>query len=116
MNTQQRMLRALNKVTKWRNVFQGWQLGTRSREDPEGQAVRDHREVTILLRIEVSALTAVLVDKGIISLDDFQEAVIKEAVLLDKGYERRFPGISTTEYSIEYDVQKARETMKDWPP
>src|SRR5438067_1656730 len=39
---------ALNRLTKWRSVFCGWQLGTRSSTDPEAQAVRDHREATML--------------------------------------------------------------------
>lgn len=53
---EERLLAALNKLAKWRSVFAGWQLGTRLKEDPECQAVKDHREVTILLRAEVSAL------------------------------------------------------------
>lgn len=49
---------ALNRLAKWRTVFAGWQLGTRARGDPESDAVRDHREATIMLRAEVNALTA----------------------------------------------------------
>jgi len=41
---------ALNVLAKWRAHFSGWQLGTRPKGDPEGDAVRDHREATILLR------------------------------------------------------------------
>jgi hypothetical protein len=50
-------MKALNRLTKWRNVFVGWQLGTREKGDPEGDAVRDHREQSIILRAEVTALT-----------------------------------------------------------
>lgn len=39
---------ALNRVTKWRSIFTGWQLGTRAKGDPEGDAVRDHRELSII--------------------------------------------------------------------
>lgn len=47
--------RRLEKLGKWRSLFAGWQLGTRLDNDPECQAVRDHREVTMLLRTEVNA-------------------------------------------------------------
>ena len=51
---------ALNRLCKWRAIFAGWQLGTRAKGDPESDAVRDHREVTILLRAEASAMTGLL--------------------------------------------------------
>jgi hypothetical protein len=53
-------IQALNRVAKWRGLFAGWQLGTRPKGDPECDAVRDHREITILLRVEASALTRLL--------------------------------------------------------
>jgi len=56
---------ALNKFAKWRTWFASWQLGTRSDHDGECSAVKDHREVTMLLRAEVNALTKVLIDKGV---------------------------------------------------
>lgn len=31
----------LQRLGKWRTVFASWQLGTRSKNDPEAQAVRD---------------------------------------------------------------------------
>ena len=57
--------RAMNRLAKWRSVFAGWQLGTRQIGDPESDAVRDHREVTLLLRAEQSALVLLLIEKGI---------------------------------------------------
>lgn len=46
MTTQhERTMNALNILTKWRVLFTGWQLGTRPKGDPEGDAVREHREL-----------------------------------------------------------------------
>ena len=45
---------ALNRLCKWRAHFAGWQLGTRAKDDPEAQAVRDHRELSMLMRVELS--------------------------------------------------------------
>lgn len=160
---------ALNTITKWRAIFCGWQLGTRLVGDPECDAVRDHREVSILqrvelsaikqilvgqadfsqedlefavakwregmvntedeqeeavqehrgvtlsMRVEISALTALLCEKGIMTLEDFQKAIINECNLLEVDYERRFPGIKATPIGMHfYDVNLAAETMKNW--
>lgn len=105
----------LNKLTKWRAVFAGWQLGTRATDDPECQAVRDHREVTILLRAEVSALEAILVARGLITTEDFQQALLVEARQLDQDYEKKFPGITTSLAGTHFTAQAA-ETMKNWRP
>lgn len=108
--------RTLNRVTKWRGIFTGWQLGTRSNDDPEAQAVRDHREATILLRIEVSALARLMIDKGVFTLDEFHTQLIEEAEYLDKAYAEKFPGMKSTDHGISMDVTRARETMKGWKP
>src|SRR5258707_10424244 len=67
LSGEQRMLAALNRLTKWRTHYAGWQLGTRAKGDPESDAVRDHRELTMLLRVELTALTGLLMRKGVIA-------------------------------------------------
>ena len=106
---------ALEQLCKWRMIFAGWQLGTRSKDDPECQAVRDHREVTILLRAEVSALTAALVKSGVISAREFEDALLKEAQMLDKDYEKKVPGAKSSPEGMVLD-QRAAEWMKAWRP
>lgn len=106
----------LNKLTKWRVVFTGWQLGTRVKGDPEADAVRDHREATILLRAEISALVNLLVEKKIISWEEWSAALQTDAELLDKRYEQRFPGFKTSQYGVDIDVRLAQETTKGWRP
>lgn len=108
--------RVLNRFAKWRSVFAGWQLGTRLATDPESRALRDHREITMLLRAEVSALTALLVEAGVTTPRAFTEHVILEAENLETGYERRFPGMKATDDGITYALPEATETMKDWLP
>src|SRR5258707_8554059 len=55
LSGEQRMLAALNRLTKWRTHYAGWQLGTRAKGDPESDAVRDHRELTMLLRVDLTS-------------------------------------------------------------
>ena len=107
---------ALNKLCKWRTVFAGWQLGTRTKDDPESQAVRDHREVTMLLRAEVSALTSLLIQKGVIQQEEWYNELEKEAERLDKDYERKFPGCRTSQMGVHIDLQVAENWLKNWRP
>lgn len=111
-----RAMNALNKLAKWRTVFAGWQLGTRPKGDPECDAVRDHREVSIVLRCELSALVTLLIEKKVITEDEMAAAMEKEAALLDQDYEQKFPGFKATQDGIDIDVAKARETTKGWRP
>ncbi len=112
----QRCYAACNKLTKWRSVFAGWQLGTRPKGDPECDAVRDHREVTILLRAEVSALAKILLDKGVMTEADFQHGIIEEAELLNKDYEKKFPGMKATDIGIDIDISRASPWLRSWKP
>lgn len=107
---------ALNKLAKWRTVFAGWQLGTRPKGDPECDAVRDHREATILLRAEVSAVAAILLKRGLMTEAEFATELENEAKLLDQAYEVRFPGFKTHQYGIDIDAKLAQETTKGWRP
>jgi hypothetical protein len=106
---------ALNRVTKWRTLLTGWQLGTRAKGDPEGDAVRDHRELTIMLRVEVSALVTILERKGVFTTDEWMDALTFEADELSRLFERKFPGVKATELGLHFD-ERAQEWMKKWRP
>jgi hypothetical protein len=105
---------ALNLVAKWRTLFTGWQVGTRVKGDPEGDAVRDHREVSILLRVESSAMARVLLEKGIITRDEWMAALEAEALELDALYQRQFPGVRASAEGLTID-RRALPWMKGWP-
>jgi|SRR5882724_162947 len=111
----ERTIRALNVLTKWRTLFTGWQLGTRPKGDPEGDAVRDHWEVTILLRAEMSALTGLLERRGVIDRGEWLIALEREAEKLSADYERRFPGVTATETGLTLD-KRSLPWMKGWKP
>lgn len=109
-------LDALNRVAKWRTLFAGWQLGTRPKGDPECDAVRDHREVTILLRVEGSALTGLLLRKGIITEPEWWAALEREANQLSADYADKFPGVTATDQGLIIDPRRAQSWMKGWKP
>lgn len=112
------LMAALEKLTKWRKFFAGWQLGTRDDSDGESKAVRDHREVTILLRAEVSALTGLLIGKGVITQAEFGDALEKEAKQLDRDYSASFPGWSSRPDGMSMKLPEAADTMRrlGFPP
>lgn len=111
--------RRLEKLCKWRMLFAGWQLGTRPDSDPECQAVRNHRELTILLRAEVNALTAIIIEKHLCTAEEFDIQLGDEAKALDEMYEERFPGVTATEHGLCFDVTRVAEIhawMGGWKP
>jgi hypothetical protein len=99
----------LNKLAKWRTVFAAWQLGTSA--DGECRAVKDHREVTIFMRAELSALTGLLIKKGVITQQQFEAALVSEAGQLDHDYEEKFPGFTTGQTRVSMKLPEAAETM-----
>jgi hypothetical protein len=109
---------AVQRLCKWRTVFASLQLGTREEGDPELKAIKDHREVTILLRAEVSTLTGLLIRKGVFTEEEFTVALGEEAEKLSAAYERRFPGMEATDQGIAYDIARIQRegTMQEFPP
>jgi hypothetical protein len=105
----------MNRLCKWRLLLAGWQLGTRPKGDPECDAVSDHRELSLILRAESSALVALLVDKGVITLDEWYGALEREAVQLNADLEQRFPGVTAADDGLRFD-KRALPWIKGWRP
>lgn len=110
--------RVLNKLCKWRKFFASWQLGSRSDTDGECRAVIHHRELSILLRAELTALTTLLIAKGVFTSEELTRAVIAEAKRLDHDYEESYPGWRSTDAGMSMKLPEALETMRKmgFPP
>lgn len=107
-------MRSLNRLAKWRVLLAGWQLGTRVKGDPECDAVKDHREVTLLMRAELSALVSLLVEKGVFTAAEYETALGREAELLSESLSQRFPGVTAVDDGLHIDPVLAKDTMKGW--
>ena len=109
---------ALEKLAKWRKFFASWQLGTVPAADGRYKAVADHREVSILMRAELSALTGLLISKGTFTQEEFRGSLEREAKLLDHEYEERFPGWRSLPEGLSMKLPEAAETMRKmgFPP
>lgn len=106
-NQHARTLAALNRAAKWRSLLAGWQLGTRSDTDPECAAVRDHRDATTMLRIESTALTALLIDKGVFTQHEWDAMLERAATKYETDMEVRFPGVRATDIGLSIDARAA---------
>lgn len=110
--------RALQTLTKWRKFFASWQVGTRPPTDGEYRAIVHHRELSILLRAEVSALRGLMVTKGVFTEDEWARALEAEAKQLNQDYARAYPGWAATDRGMNMKMPAALETMKrlGFPP
>lgn len=112
---EERAWAAVNRVAKWRGLFTGWQLGTRPKGDPECDAVSDAREALILLRVDVNALAALQVRKGVFTTDEWWEQLRVEADVLNGLFERRFPGVQASLDGLHMD-ERVGAWMSGWKP
>lgn len=109
---------ALNRLHKWRKIFVSWQLGTRPDTDGEALAVADHRSLSLLMRAEINAMTALFIKKGVFTEEEFVTQVIEEAKLMDRDMEGRFPGVRAVNEGLAIDIEKFKETARKlhFPP
>lgn len=106
----------MQKLARWRTVFASWQLGTRSDTDAECKAIKHHREATIMLRAEVNALTFLLIEKKVISDEEYDAALLGAVERLDADYAAFFPGFKSTDAGMTVTPHIAKDTMAGWPP
>lgn len=106
---------ALQRVVRWHTVLAGRVLGSRAEDDPQCKGYRDIFDKMILLRVEMTAMTGLLLEKGIFTMDEFMEKCRTEAEELDKMYEKQFPGVQTHLNGIVIDPQVFVKTTRGWP-
>lgn len=109
---------AIQRLAKWRSHFAGWLLGTRAKDDPQSQWVRDNTEKLLLLRAESSALMRILIDKGVCTAEEATLQVGMEAVALSNAFERQWPGVKASDDGLEYNIATIQQAgwMRNWLP
>ena len=86
------------------------------KDDPEFLAVRDHREITILMRAELSAMLRILLHKGFFTIEEYNDMLAAESLALSRLYESRWPGATAHEDGIHLEVEKSNAWMSKFPP
>lgn len=110
--------RATQRLCKWRTVFVGWMIGSRSAEAPGVKAYRDRADGHLMTRVELNALTALLIAKRVFTVEEFMAQVVTECDHKQKDLEAFFPGYKATDHGISIEVGVANETNKrlGFPP
>lgn len=110
--------RALNRLAKWRVMLTGWHMGTRAKGDPAGDSYRDLMEFRLMIRVEVSAITRILVDKGLMTEAEFEDAVVVDAALLDEALASQFPGVRSNDEGLVMNPAEINRAgwMRNWLP
>lgn len=105
------MSTALNIVTKWRNVFA---LMWTANHEAKHKAIKNASEQAILHRCELSALAALLIQKGVFTHVEFTAQAEIEAEALNEAYEKRFPGMKASLTGVTFSNPEASRTMQRW--
>ena len=103
---------AVERLCKWRAVLTAWHLGSVGTETPGVQAMRDLQEWRLMMRAELSAITALLIEDGLLSRKGFAEQVGIEANHLSRVFEERFPGYRAVDDGIEINPAIAVKTIR----
>lgn len=110
--------RALERLTKWRRVLAAWQFGAdylmvdKEHCPAPVAAVRDHRELSLLMRAELSALVILLVEKGVFTVDEWEAQLEHEAMHLDVINEQKFPGFVAGDDGMTLHNPEALRTLQ----
>lgn len=107
---------AANILAKWRRFFANWQLGAVHEGSERYYAVANLHERTMLTRAEVSGITKILLDKGIVTQEELAEVMIDEYLYLSDGYAEQYPGFSAFDFGLNINLPEAKETLKKWEP
>lgn len=83
----------LNRLCKWRNYYASWQVGRYAKGEREFDAIADHRELSILLRVELTSVVSLLIEKGVFTVDEFVAKLDDEGVNLMEIYCHSHPGV-----------------------
>jgi len=110
------MSAAIRRLMKWADMFVRRELGTRSPKDVQARALADQYQTILTLRMEVSTLTRLLVEAGVCTVNEFDEARDMEAELLNHRLETSFPGLKATDEGIVVTLPDATETIRGWLP
>jgi hypothetical protein len=85
-------------------------IGTKAADAPGVKAYRDRADAVLMLRVEVNALTALLIAKGVFTLDEFMAQIVTECEHKQRELEAMFPGYKATDVGISIDPKIAAET------
>lgn len=102
------------RLQRWPIGVIGEFTGTRSDKDPQARAARRWLRRLLMTQAEQLAIFAVLMDKGLVTKQEYQDALQNAAHTLCVELEAEFPGLAARDNGVDID-KRFIETAKDWP-
>lgn len=104
---------AMNRLCKWRSILVGWMIGSKGGDEPGVQGFRDLVDRTMILRPEVTALTALLLKKGVFTQQEYEFQIVEECAHQQRLFEDLFKGMHAENFGvIIHDPEEAKKTMQ----
>ena len=102
------------RLQRWPIGLVGEFLGTRLKSDPQARAARRWLRKLLKTDAECLALGGILMDKGLITREEYEAAVQIAARGICLELEREFPGIVARDDGVAIGPEFIK-TGKDWP-
>lgn len=100
------------RLCKWRNLFN--MMATLGDRFALERYVRDNADRTLLLRAEVNAITALLIQKGVFTPLEFTAQLDVEAEELMHALEKIYPGFMAGDDGLSMQMPQAQQTIESW--
>lgn len=108
--------RACNRLRSWRFILTRRVLGSRLASDPQAAGFNALFAEVLTQRAMLNALKVACLARGVFGEDRYEEALQREAELLDAAHADAFPGARSTELGIEIvDAAAFARTTAGWP-
>lgn len=102
----------LQTLCKWRAIYQ--MMATMGERNSFERYVRDVADKHLLLRAEVTALSALLLQKGVFTQVEFAAQLDVEAEHLCEIMAQAYPGFRAMPEGLSLEMPEAQQTMEAW--
>lgn len=114
-----RMMLALMRLRQFARYAVGRITGTTNTENGAFKQLREMEECRHYQRVEINALTSLLIDRGLVTSEEIQKRVADEADAYEKGLRKLWPEINPNEegtaYAVDLQGFKSRCEREQWP-
>jgi hypothetical protein len=114
-----RLMRAFMRLRLYAHYAVGRIAGMATNNNGAFKQFRELDECRHYQRCELNALTALLVEKGLVTLPDLQRRIADEADIYERELHRLWPEVTPAEDGTAYSVDvvrfKARAEREGWP-
>lgn len=107
-------IESANRLTKWRRHFALWQLGSSREGTQEFKAVSHHRELSMIMRAELNALTKIVLEAKLVTSEEMLKTFEEEFDLLSEDYAKAYPGITAFDWGLDIKMPEAEYTLRLW--